>query len=218
MGKKCAVLFSGGLDSSLSVCYMIEKGYDIDLLHYNQGALISHNLFEIRMAEIKRAYPKSDVSMHTMNTSGLFRRLALVSIEQDILKHKHSLVCLGCKLAMHVRTIAYCTENYITVVADGSAARQKRYSEQRQVTIDYIKNLYKEYGIEYINPIYELDDSEIKYGLFDRGMTIQALEDTCLFSHTFTNPTDLIVTNYLQDKDATCRMLIERSLSHEKNR
>lgn len=218
MGKKCAVLFSGGLDSSLSVCYMIEKGYDVDLLHYDQGALISHNLFEIRMAEIKRAYPKSDVSMHSINTSGLFRRLALVSIEQDILKHKHSLVCLGCKLAMHVRTIAYCKENNILVVADGSAARQKRYSEQRQVTIDYITALYKEYGIEYVNPIYELDDSEIKYGLFDRGMTIQALEDTCLFSHTFTNPTDVIVTNYLQDKDATCHMLIERSLSHEKNR
>ena len=49
MSKKIsAILFSGGLDSSLAVCDMIEKGYDVHLLHYDTGALISNNLIKIR--------------------------------------------------------------------------------------------------------------------------------------------------------------------------
>lgn len=33
MGKRCAVLFFGGLDSSLAVCSMVEKGFTPELLH-----------------------------------------------------------------------------------------------------------------------------------------------------------------------------------------
>lgn len=59
MSKKIsAILFSGGLDSSLAVCDMIEKGYDVHLLHYDTGALISNNLIKIRYAELKK-YMKS---------------------------------------------------------------------------------------------------------------------------------------------------------------
>lgn len=56
--KISAILFSGGLDSSLAVCDMIEKGYDVHLLHYDTGALISNNLIKIRYAELKK-YMKS---------------------------------------------------------------------------------------------------------------------------------------------------------------
>lgn len=55
MSKKIsAILFSGGLDSSLAVCDMIEKGYDVHLLHYDTGALISNNLIKIWYAELKK--------------------------------------------------------------------------------------------------------------------------------------------------------------------
>ena len=103
-------------------------------------------------------------------------------------------------------------------MADGSTERQKRYGEQRKVALNFIKNLYCNYNIEYVNPVYQLDKKEIKYGLFDRGMTIQPLEDTCLFSNTFSIAEDEIIVGYLDRKRQLCNELIERGIAHEKNR
>lgn len=103
-------------------------------------------------------------------------------------------------------------------MADGSTERQKRYGEQREVALNFIKNLYCNYNIEYVNPVYQLDKKEIKYGLFDRGMTIQPLEDTCLFSNTFSIAEDESIVGYLDRKRQLCNELIERGIAHEKNR
>lgn len=218
MAKKCAVLFSGGLDSSLAVCKMIEQGYDIELLHFDQGALLSNDLPSIRMSEIQKAYPSSSVTMHKINASGIFRCLALTTLESDIIKHNVSLICMGCKLAMHVCASIFCVRNNISVVADGSTKRQERYAEQRMIAIDFIKNLYGKYGIIYTNPIYYLEESDIKYGLFDRGLTIQSMEDTCLFSHTFSTAPDSSINEYVNSKKSMCHELIERGIAYEKNR
>lgn len=219
MSKKIsAILFSGGLDSSLAVCDMIEKGYDVHLLHYDTGALISNNLIKIRYAELKKIYEECIVDLYERNISGLFRRIALVSLEEDIKKYGVSLICVGCKLAMHVQCIIYCKNNGIKCVADGSTERQKRYGEQREVSLEFVKKFYQEYDIEYKNPIYNLDKKEIKYGLFDRGMTIQPLEDTCLFSNTFSIADDEIIEKYLESKREICKKLVEWGLAHEKNR
>lgn len=218
MEKVCGVLFSGGLDSSLAVCKMIENGYRIELLHFDQGALISNNLVSIRYNELKKVYNNCIKDINFFNVSGLFRRIALVSLEEDIKKYNVSLVCVGCKLAMHVQSIIFCKKNELQCMADGSTERQKRYGEQREVTLSFLKKLYSEYGILYENPVYELDKKEIKYGLFDRGMTIQPLEDTCLFSNTFSIASDEIIKRYLEEKKHLCNELIERGMMYEKNR
>lgn len=218
MSKKCAVLFSGGLDSSFASCLMIEQGYDIDLLHMNHGALLSNNLPALRYQELVNAYPQSDIALHHMNIAGFFRAISLASIERDILTYRVNLVCVGCKLAMHARAIIYCLQNDIKVVADGSSKRQERYGEQRRIAIGRIKSLYEKYGIDYLNPVYSYEKTDIKYGMFDRGLTIQPLEDTCLFSKTFSNPEDDSIDMYISDKVDVFTTLIERSISYEKNR
>lgn len=49
-------------------------------------------------------------------------------------------------------------------------------------------------------------------------MTIQPLEDTCLFSNTFSIASDEAIEQYLREKKQLCHELIERGLSYEKNR
>lgn len=218
MEKICGILFSGGLDSSLAVCKMIEKGYRVELLHFDQGALISNNLVSIRYNELEKVYSDCIKGINHFNISGLFRRIALVSLEEDIKKYNVSLVCVGCKLAMHVQSIIFCKKYEIHCMADGSTERQSRYGEQREVALDFVKNLYNEYGISYENPVYTLEKKEIKYGLFDRGMTIQPLEDTCLFSNTFSIASNEAIEQYLKEKKQLCNELIERGISYEKNR
>lgn len=218
MDKKCAVLFSGGLDSSVAVCVMIEQGYDVDLLHMNTGALITNNLSQIRKNEIERTYPTCKIKYQEISSFGFFRKLALTNLEEDILKYKVSMICIGCKLAMHISTLKYCVEKGIKVAIDGSCKRQERYAEQRIATIETVRELYRTYGVEYNNPVYMYDKPTIKYALFDRGITIQPLEDTCLFSHTFSVADDDVIKEYLHDKLPVCKELIERSISYERNR
>lgn len=218
MAKICGVLFSGGLDSSLTVCSMIEQGYQTELLHFDQGALLSNNLISIRYNELKNVYNECVRGLHSFNISGLFRRIALTSLENDIKKYNVSLICVGCKLAMHIQAIIFCKRSEINCIADGSTERQKRYAEQRIVALKFIQELYNDYGISYVNPIYKMEKKEIKYGLFDRGLTIQPLEDTCLFSNTFSIASDEVIEQYLSEKKTLCKELIERGLSYEKNR
>ena len=179
---------------------------------------ISNNLSNIRYNELIRAYPTSKIQIHHLKASGIFRKVALKTLEKDIAKYKVSLICLGCKLAMHIQSIIFCKQNGITVVADGSTARQQRYSEQRMVAIEFLKSLYYSYGIEYLTPIYSLEEKKIKYGLFEREITIQSLEDTCIFSNTFSIASDDIIEQYLEDKKELCKQSIERGLAYENNR
>lgn len=80
MDKTCGILFSGGLDSSLAVCEMIENGYGAYLFHYDTGALISNNLVDIRYKELKEVYGNKILDMCHYKIGGMFRKLALVSI------------------------------------------------------------------------------------------------------------------------------------------
>lgn len=213
MQKKTSVLFSGGLDSSLVACYMAERGYEIYLNHFDNGALISNNLYEVRYKEISDIYSKSNIYLNHMNCAGLFRKISLANIEGDIINFSKNLVCMGCKLSMHVENILFCLNNNIHLVVDGSTKKQEKYAEQREISIQHIKELYNQYDIDYLNPIYNLTKKQIKYELFDRGITIQSLEDTCLFSNTFSEATDETIKKYIENKLSFCYKFIERRFS-----
>ncbi len=216
--SKAVVLFSGGLDSSLATCHLIEQGYDIELLHYDTGALISNSLSDIRYNELQFSYPKCTITLHKLKSYGSFRKIALTTLESDIMQYQVSLICVGCKLAIHIETIIYCLNHGIHLVADGSTKKQNKYGEQRLVALEFIRQLYKKYGIEYCTPIYEYEKTNIKYALFDRNITIQSLEDTCLFSRTFSTASNEAIEAYLKSKLLICYELIERGTSYEKNR
>ncbi len=216
--KRCSVLFSGGLDSSFASVIMIEQGYDIDLLKMDNGALISNDLTIIRVEELRRAYPQVQINYKVIQCAGAFRKLGLVNIEKDILTYHCSMICMGCKLAMHTHNIIYCLHNGINCTVDGATKKQEKYCEQRPIAINYIRGLYKKYGIEYNIPVYECEKKEIKYHLLDREMSIYPLEDICLFSKTFSVPSDDIIENYICSKLEICDELIKRSFSYESNR
>ena len=206
------ILFSGGIDSSLTACKMAEQNKRIKLVNFFNGALISNDLPLIRYHEIKNVYGNDNVEFIKYNSYGLFRKIALSSLEDDMRKYGINLVCLGCKLSMHAQNIILCKQSGVKQVADGVTKKQEKYGEQRSVAIDFFHTLYKEYDIAYLNPIYNLTKKEIKYELLDRGITIQSLEDTCLFSNTFSTPNNEVIEQYLNDKKNIIKNTIERRL------
>lgn len=198
--KKVAVLFSGGNDCSLVALKYLKNNYKVDLLHFCHGANISNNLHRIRFEELERIASER-VNLIEISHKGMFRKLALQDIEEDFEKHKTSMICLGCRLAMHVDAIIYCLKNDISVVADGSVKYQSDFPEQDSESLKVFRQLYSQYGINYETILADVSSAkEVKYELLDNGISIQSLEDTCLFSNTFSKASKKEILSYLDRK------------------
>lgn len=206
-----ALLFSGGRDSALACALLALKGYRIHLLTFHNGATISRGLTEVRYRELKERFPRSIVAWRQIPSHGLFKKLALEPLEADFARFHTNLICMGCKLAMHVHSLIYCLEHRIRLVADGYTAYQKAWIEQMPPAIAAVRRFHQQYGIHYINPVYDINSkSEVKAKLFDMGLSPQPLEGACLFGGTFSLPDSKTVCAYIRRKLPECRQYIEQ--------
>lgn len=88
--------------------------------------------------------------------------------------------CLNCRSAMYYEAIRYCLENDIKFIAEG-ARKSQLFSIEQPEMIDSYKELLKEFGIELILPVYNLDDDwerECEVGRY--GIISVSGEDKCL--------------------------------------
>ncbi|SFR67965.1 adenine nucleotide alpha hydrolase family protein [Anaeromicropila populeti] len=205
------VLFSGGIDCSLAACILSEQQYKVHLVHYINGTSISNSLYQIRYNELKCVLGDDMISLTELKIPGLFRKLSLSNIEQDFKKYENNMICLGCRMGMHVETIVYALKNNIQTVADGSIHYQSHFPEQSSAALHLFKQLYKKYGIDFINPVLDIKEKEnVKYRLLDYGISIQSMEDTCLFSNTFSKSCDENIKAFIAERLDFCYDYIER--------
>jgi hypothetical protein len=218
MRTKVALLFSGGRDSSLAACLLARQGTEVHLLNCDNSVTFGRNLFRIRYRELERAYPTCFVMPPSASTAGLFRRIALSTIEDDFARYKKNLIVLGSQLAMHTEAIVYCRLRGIAVVATGFTHYQRHYAEQMPEAVEMLRTFMANNGLSYELPVasYRHED-EVKYSLLDFGVTTKSLEAVSVFSDTFSVPDAKIVTQYIADKLPICSAYIELKLAKKDN-
>lgn len=208
------LLFSGGIDCSLAACLLIETKHKVHLIHYNNGTDISNYLYRVRYNELKTVLGEDNITLTELNIPGLFRKLSLANIEDDFRKYHSNMICLGCRMGMHVETIIYALKNNIHMVADGSIHYQSHFPEQSQTALTLFRKLYEQYDIKYMNPVLEIKEkSSVKYKLLDYGISIQSTEDTCLFNNTFSEAADENIETYIKERIDYCKSYIDRKLA-----
>ena len=201
------LLFSGGRDSTLAAALLACQGYRLHLLTFDNGALINDELTDLRYREFEARFPGAVVSRQKMPSFGLFKNIALVTLEDDVRRFHTNLICMGCKMAMHTLSLIYCLENRIRLIADGYTGYQKDWVEQMPAAI---RRFHQEYGVRYINPVYDFTSKEhVKSKLFDLGLSPKPLEGACLFGGTFSVPNSRAVCAYIRRKLPLCRRYIE---------
>lgn len=211
--KDAIVLFSGGIDCSLAAILLRKKQFRVHLLHYNHGAVISNDLHIKRFDELKSLIGEENILLKEISHAGLFRKLSLANIEDDFSKYRTNLICLGCRMAMHCETIIYAKLNDISYVADGSVKYQDTFPEQNSLSLNYFKELYKHYGIEYTTLLANVNSSkEVKYQLLDNGISIQSMEDTCLFNNTFSPASEEHISSFIEERLEICKSYIDQRL------
>lgn len=153
MKKEVSLMFSGGVDSTIAAINLADKFNRINLLNYSNG--YGHYNFENarRRYEELRQKIGSKFIYHHFSVKGIFDEILVNNILEDYEKYKSAFIwCLGCKMAMHAKSILFNLEKGIKCMADGSSRYSEEFVEQMPISISALRNIYRGYGIRYINP------------------------------------------------------------------
>jgi len=158
-----ALLFSGGLDSTLAAT-VLARSYDIvHLISVSRG--YGHTKIErtaTRLEELRSHVDGAAEFTHSiLSGKELFRTIVLRTLARDIVRFRGLFViCVGCKLVMHTIGTIYCLEHGIPNIADGASGATEWMSDQAPVTLEGYRQLHETFAIRYSNPVVNINDRE----------------------------------------------------------
>ena len=223
--EKVLVLFSGGLDSMLTTCKIVEEGYHAVLVHYDNGSSKgSSNVYTAANRLIER-YGSNLVSFWGIGkTVGYFKVLRDVvwNMSTKELAQKYpelypyQFICLACRTAMYIYSILLCKKLNISIIAEGARKSQLFAIEQDSMLKKY-QDLLNEYGIQLLTPVLELEnDYEREIELLMRSISPSTLEPQCYLGvpmkEKLTEREEQEVVNvYSNELEALSKKLIKKS-------
>lgn len=187
--KKVLVLYSGGKDSMLSAMLLIEQGYQVFLVHYDNSFEVGSHNVKNGVKRLERKYGKHKIKyIGIKKIDGLFRELI-----RDFYNFKSNTItkmfgnvsisqfnCLACRLSMYIESIIICKQLGIDFVADGARNSQLFAIEQDRM-LNLFTELFKSYGIKLLLPVKNLeDDFQEKNEFLIRGIIPKVNESQCL--------------------------------------
>ena len=195
--KKVLLMYSGGLDSILSMARLIRDGYKVLLIHFDNGCTISTGLEVERALSFEDGYGKDIVEyVGKLTTVPLFmdneKQIANMSFSELQDRYGDTTIsqvrCLNCRSAMYHEAIRYCLLNDVHYIAEG-ARKSQLFSIEQPKLIEGYRQLLEEFGIELLLPVYDLEDDWTKENeLLLHGIIPSASEDKCVLGMPLEEP------------------------------
>ncbi len=230
--QELAILFSGGSDSLALYALAaagahpeIPRPRGIHLLNMlnGMGRFSSFPKGRFRVAEriLRARMPYSEQIPQSiyieLDMGRLFQGLWLDRYEELMPRYGgKNLVCVACKLAMHIKALIYCIEMLVPQVLAGYARKQSYFPEQTTAFMDRISRLSDEFGIKTVFPVYDdFDDEAVtRHLLEDFGLpSTGGGERKCLFCQTLTTATEKEIGLYLDDMIPRLRRYMDYTLA-----
>ncbi len=232
-GLGATIMFSGGSDSTLAAAIMLRQCEFVRLFTCDPGYVFFLHNSKVNARTLVQHYGADRVKHEIVDVRPLVKRILRDNLRQDWRDYGFNmttLMCLGCRLAMHTAAIIYNLEHGIPYLADGSIRDQSNSPEQLLAVLERNRRFYRErYGIQHVSPIYE--ESASDQLAFELGVTkVRGLKKQFVFFDTqatciFGVPADVYgklfygramgdqrerdSVRYLQDKHALMRQIIE---------
>ena len=187
--KEAILLFSGGKDSFLSGCYLIEKDFKIHMITYENGTGLKANNVEHGAKRIIERYGKNKAEFLGVHyTVGIWRNFFLPYFNMkpsEVIKEYGELTisqfnCLTCRSSMYIWSIIKAKQMGIKYIADG-ARKDQGFVIELPGMVEKFKNFLAEHSIKLLLPVWNLNsDWERKNLLLIRGFVPKTLEPQCL--------------------------------------
>lgn len=184
------LMLSGGLDSFLSACKLIEDGYNIKMVSYDNGCTYGSDNIKIAADRIIKKYGEDRAEYFgSYKTAGVVREFFFPYFNMTPAKQQEEydgltpsqFHCLICRMGMYIYSIWICKKYDIHYIAEGARKSQEFVIELPGMIKERIPALLKDNGIELLLPVYEMeDDWERSNELLARGFVPIANEGKCL--------------------------------------
>ena len=181
-------MLSGGRDSLLAAALLVEQGYNLELITFDNGHIDGIERVSTVAACLKARYQEGTVTYLKPTKIGMtFHRYMMQewyrkSREREKLfpeLQSYQAHCLSCRTAMYVHAIAYCVAHNIPFLSEGAREQQGFFVELPEMKERY-EQLCKTYGIQLLWPVYELaSDMERKRFLDERELQTKTWEPQC---------------------------------------
>ncbi len=168
--RQVSLMFSGGVDSTTAALELAKRHERVHLLTFENG----YGHYKIgrtakRVREIERHAGKR-FTHHLESVQPLFDLLLMDNLRDEYKRWGSGFIwCLGCKLAMHTRSILYNLEHGIPTMADGSSSSTGEMVEQSLLSLYLFREMYEDHGIRFTTPVYTIPREKEIEGLKERG-------------------------------------------------
>lgn len=182
------LMFSGGRDSYLAACKLIEQGYYVHMITFDNGCTSNLKTVKKVAKTVIAKFGKERVNyvgiwktawqnMILNEQLQYMKPKELIANYPDLLPYEAT--CLCCRTAMYLVSIAYCKAMDIGYISEGARKQQRFFVESDEMKSRYEK-LCINNGIQLLWPVYELEsDTERKIELGRRGLLTKTLEPQC---------------------------------------
>jgi hypothetical protein len=187
--KQAIVLFSGGKDSFLTSCLLIEKGFKVNMVNFKTvGSIGDANVIVGAKRIIKKYGPEKASFLGVFSIVGIWRELVLpfvnMTSKETLQKYgnlTHSQFnCLSCRSAMYIWCVLKSQQMNFFCVGDG-ARKVQGFVIELPIMIEVFRNFFENFGIEFVCPVLNLEsDWELKNQILARGFIPKMYESQCL--------------------------------------
>lgn len=194
--KEAIVLFSGGKDSFLTVCMLIEKGYKVNMVNFKTVASIGDSNVSIGAERIIKKYGTEKAKfLGIFSIVGIWRELVLPFLnmtQEQILKEYGNITysqfnCLTCRSAMYIWCVIKAKGIGVSCVGDG-ARKIQGFVIELPIMVDIFRKFFGDLGINFICPVLDLEsDWTLKNMLLARGFVPKTSESQCLLGTPLVN-------------------------------
>ena len=189
MKKEVLLMYSGGLDSILSMARLISNGYKVLLVHFDNGCSISIGLEVEHAKYFEEKYGIDTVEyVGKITTIPEFRNneIEIANIPFSQIQEKYG----DCK---------YCLNNDISLIAEG-ARKSQLFSIEQPKLIKAYKEMLEKFGIELLLSVYDLENEWHKENeLLLYGILPIASEDKCILGMPLKEPVTEEQTNTVRN-------------------
>lgn len=186
--KEAILLFSGGRDSFLAACYLIENGFKVYMVTFENGISLGAYNAKHGADRIIAHYGKRAEFLGVYSVAGIWREFFLPYFNMKpskIMQEYGELTisqfhCLTCRSAMYIWSIIKAKQMELNYIADG-ARKDQGFVIELPIMIERFRKFLSEFSIKLLLPVWNLSSNwERKNLLLLRNFVPKTLEPQCL--------------------------------------